>query len=492
MANDTAGTGSRILTGTLWSMLGIAGLGLTRLAYSTLIGRTGPPGRLAEVNAQVSLTLVATFVTAAATGRGASKFIALVRTRDGLPAAAAVRRNLARWTVLVTAVALLVLAGLGRLLLPAASLADLGWVCALTAAYAAYTFTKSVLYGYGLAHRYAVLEIASDVATVLLTVVALTWADGVLLAPLVVGYTLFAALARRAVPRVRPGPMPALGSELGGFVAYTALGTVASQGLFQVAMLVARHVTGETQAGWYAAAMSLVTPAFFVPRALALAFFPAAAEAVGRGDVGSLARHTDAVTRVLAVTMLPAFALAAMLGGTALRLVFGAGYAGGAVAFAVLVAATFCYVVAVPAVNALSAQTLALARVPPLASVGGVLLATAVWVALAGRFGAAGIAAGYLAGTLSQAGVPLVLAFRRLGIRWGARFARLGGCAAVAVAATVTVVAVPRWWVITTGTVGFAVFYGIAQRRELAEALGRFRERSGERSGAQTRPGVDG
>src|SRR5699024_5984753 len=133
--------------------------------------------------------------------------------------------------------AVLLLAAAGRVLLRDATLADLGWVCGLTAAYAAYTFAKSVLYGYGLAHRYAVLEVASDAVTILLTVVAVTWASGVLLAPLVIGYTTFAVLAYRSLPRIRPGPMPALGSELGGFVAYTALGTVASQGFFQIAMV---------------------------------------------------------------------------------------------------------------------------------------------------------------------------------------------------------------------------------------------------------------
>src|SRR5690606_31962976 len=153
------------------------------------------------------------------------------------------------------------------------------------------------------------------------------WLRGVLLAPLVIGYAVFAVAAHFSVPKDRSGPLPAdderrdLRRETIGFVLLTALGIVASQGLFQVTMGVARHITDGSAAGAYAAAMSLITPAFFLPRALALAFFPAAAEAVGGGDLDGLARHTDAISRFLALAMLPCFVLAAMLGGPVLGLV---------------------------------------------------------------------------------------------------------------------------------------------------------------------------
>src|SRR5690606_28501604 len=73
----------RLLRGTAWSMVGIAALGLTRLIYTALVGRTGDPARLAEVNAQVSLAFFATFATAAATGAGASKFLPLLTASSG-------------------------------------------------------------------------------------------------------------------------------------------------------------------------------------------------------------------------------------------------------------------------------------------------------------------------------------------------------------------------------------------------------------------------
>ncbi|WP_020574961.1 lipopolysaccharide biosynthesis protein [Actinopolymorpha alba] len=469
----------RLVRGTLWSMLGIAALGLTRLIYTALVGRTSDPSRLAEINSQISLAFLATFATAAATGAGAAKFLPLTMARSGPAAASAVRRTLTRWTVVATCAVVVLIGVLGRWLLPDAALPDLVWVCALTAAYGAYSYSKSVLYGYHLPGRYAVLEVFSDAAILVLALAAIWWLPDLLLAPLVIGYAAFAVAAARSTPRDRPGPMPELGRELPGFVAYTALGIAAGQGFFQVSMVVARHAASGQDAGAYAAAMSLITPAFFLPRAMALAFFPAAAEAVGRDDTPALARHTDVVTRLLALTMLPAFALAAMLGGLALRLVFGPAYAGGGAVFAVLVLAVFLYVVAVPSVNVLSAHELALARIPPLASTVGVVAGTVVWLTLGSRLGAVGVAAGYLAGMLIQAGVPLVVAFHRLGLWSPARFARYALSLGAGIALAALAVLDSRPWVVAGCVVGFCVVFGLllgGEVRKVARALPEFRK----------------
>lgn len=466
----------RVITGTLWSMLGIAALGLTRLIYNALIGRTGEPARLAEVNAQVSLAFFATFLTASATAMGASKFVAFTLARDGAASAAAVRRKLARWTVVGSIAVLLALVAGGRVILPGASWSDLIWVGALIAAYGAYTFTKAVLYAYDRAGRYAALEVTSDAAALCLTVIAVWWFPNALLAPLVVGYTGFAIAAYLSTPRSPTRqPPPDFGRELGGFVAYTAIGIAASQGLFQVAMVVARNLTDGDQAGAYAAAMSLVTPAFFLPRALALAFFPAAASAVGAGNRDLLARHTQATTRMLALIALPCFALAAMLGGPVLAIVFGADYAAGGPTFAVLVAAVFWYVVAVPSVNALSSLELTLARVPPLASVGGVVLGSGVWAGIAlftESPSAVGVAAGYLAAMTTQAGVPLVLATRHLGLSWGRLPLRFAvSVPAAAGLATAAILLGYGWASLACAATNLALF-AVVHRRDLGTLAG--------------------
>jgi O-antigen/teichoic acid export membrane protein len=457
----------RLLRGTAWSMVGIAALGLTRLIYTALVGRTGDPARLAEVNAQVSLAFFATFATAAATGAGASKFLPLLTASSGPAAAAAVRRRLRRWTILSTGTVTAGIAVLGPWLLPGAGYVDVGAVCALTIAYGAYSYTKSVLYGFHLAGRYAVLEVCADAAILVLTVVAVWWAPDLVLAPLIVGYAAFAVGATWSTPRHAPGPMPPVGAELVGFVAFTALGIAAGQGFFQVSMVVARHTAEGADAGTYAAAMALVSPAFFLPRALALAFFPAAAEAIGRGDDRALAEHTRRLTRLLWLAAAPALTLAAMVGAPALRLVFGPSYEGGGPVLAVLLSAVLLYVVAVPSVNVLSAQPLRLARIPPLASTAGVIVGTLVWLLLADRLGAVGVACGYLAGMLVQAGTPLALTFRRLGPPRPRTSARVALRVLVSVSLGWRAVVDPRPVVVGLCVVGYLGIFGVLFRRDL-------------------------
>ena len=460
--NDTGQLGvprtlrQRVLRGTLASMFGIAALGLTRLVYTTMVGRTGSPERLAEVNAQISLAFIVTFLTASATGSAAAKFIPLVTARYSAAAAVRVRRRLARWTAVGTVACMAVVGLIGLFapgLLPGGSPGgssgepgqQLIWLVLLIGTYGAYTFTKSVLYGYHRAARYATLEICADLGTLALTVVAVYWLPTALLAPLALGYGAFAVAAALSAPSVPQGERPDLGREVGGFVLLTAVGVVASQGFFQASMVVAGHAVSGQQAGVYAAAMSLVSPAFFLPRALALAFFPAAAEAVGRGDAeggrAELATRTGQLTGLLWATMLPAFTVGAILGEPVMRLLYGSAYAGGGPVLGLMFAAVLLYVVAVPSVNALSAHELTQAKVPPLASVAGVLVGGVVWLVAGPTLGAVGVALGYFCGLTVQAGTPLLVASNRLGYRPGraSTLRAVAGGAAGVLAATVAI-----------------------------------------------------
>jgi O-antigen/teichoic acid export membrane protein len=469
----------RLLRGTAWSMVGIAALGLTRLIYTALVGRTGDPARLAEVNAQVSLAFFATFATAAATGAGASKFLPLLTASSGPAAAAAVRRRLRHWTILSTGTVTAGIAALGPWLLPGTGYDGVVEVCALTVAYGAYSYTKSVLYGFHLAHRYAVLEVCADTAILVLTVAAVWWAPDLVLAPLVIGYAAFAIGATLSTPRHVPGPIPPVGAELGGFVAFTALGIAAGQGFFQISMVVARHTADGGDAGAYAAAMALVSPAFFLPRALALAFFPAAAEAVGRGDDRALAQHTRQLTRLLWLAAAPALTVAAIVGTPALRLVFGPSYEGGGPVLAILLGAVLLYVLAVPSVNVLSAQPLRFARIPPLASTVGVLVGAVTWLVLAERLGAVGVACGYLAGMLVQAGTPLTITFRRIGPPRPATAARVVLSLLVSVGLGWLAVADPQPIVVGVGVVGYLAIFCVLFRRDLVATARIVRHKGG-------------
>jgi O-antigen/teichoic acid export membrane protein len=468
-----------MLAATLWSLIGITALGLTRLIYSALIGRAEGPALLGSVNNAVSLSFLATFVTAGATGQAVTKYVA--RSAGAGLGTAPVRRLLDRLTIGATVAAAGVVVALSPWLFagheltagpagPAARWRTGALVAVLVLAYAGYTYAKAVLYGYQLARRYAGLEVVADLAALALMVAVLVAGQpGWLLAPLIVGYGGFTLLALRSArgsagqPSRPAGSTPApagLTREIVGFVALTCLGTVASQGFFQACMVVAGKTLTAPGAGLYAAAMTAVTPAFLLPRALALAFFPAAASAVGAGNRASLARQVDVSTRALASLSLPVLVLGAVLAPVLLPAVFGPPYGGAAGAVAVLAAAIWLYVCAVPSVNALSAHGLAWARIPPFASAAGVLLGVGVWLVLMvvlGRRGPAVVAAGYLASTVLQAGVPMLLARRRLGMRPGGFGVRIGSSAVLGAAAVLAWPVTGRLWLSVLVTVVFAV-----------------------------------
>jgi hypothetical protein len=132
-------------------------------------------------------------------------------------------------------------------------------------------------------------------------------------------------------------------------------------------------------------------------------------------------------------------------------------------------------VLAVPSVNVLSAYDLRLARIPPLASAAGVVVGTAAWLLVGDRFGALGVAAGYLAGMFVQAGTPLVLALRRLGLSPARLLGRYAIGTAVGIALAAVAVTVPRVLVVTLCMVGFGLMYAVLHRRDLADIWGQVR-----------------
>ena len=69
----------------------------------------------------------------------------------------------------------------------------------------------------------------------------------------------------------------------------------------------AKVTSGDADAGQYAAALNLATPASMLAASLSLVLFPSLAEAWGRGDHADFHAQTDRATRALAVVMVAIF-----------------------------------------------------------------------------------------------------------------------------------------------------------------------------------------
>src|SRR5690606_36015248 len=91
--------------------------------------------------------------------------------------------------------------------------------------------------------------------------------------------------------------------EIDHFVLFGLAGAVAVTGFLQLSMVVARLVDSDAQAGQYAAALSLATPASLLAGSMSLVLFPAMAESWGRGDLESFRRQGDEAMRLLVLVM---------------------------------------------------------------------------------------------------------------------------------------------------------------------------------------------
>lgn len=437
----------RLVYKTALSLVTIATSGLIRLVFSLLIGHIFDAAMLGRANVIVSAAVFATLLCSPGLGQSVARQLA---TRGLSAADHDGRELLIRATVLHHCVLLLVATAVA-LLVPAQVGLEQVLALALAFAYGCYTYYKAVLYGVDLVRRYAILELIWDglfLAT--LVTVVLLGARHWVLAPMVIVYGGFSVgahrvlLPRRAAATAEAVPTstspastsPAstgmtshvMSDELtdtqpqhvddrpwwravGGYALVTTLGTASSAGFLQLSQIFAMRAGGEHAAGLFAAALSLVTPAYLLPRAISVVLFPAMARAAGRFDVARVRTHLTVGTQVLAAALLPLFAMAGVLAVTVLLVAYGRDYADGASTLVIMVWATWITVASVPAVNALSSDTGRAYLVPAGASVAGFLVGLTLWFTIGASIDM--VAWGYLIGSVIQSAVPMIEAARR-------------------------------------------------------------------------------
>lgn len=445
MSAPAGASNSRIAAHTVLSMVAVFALGLTRFVFALLVGKKLGPDTLGSVNTQLSIATFASLLFASSTAISASKFISAALGSADESAARAALLTLLRWCVLGTAATTAVLAVILSVFFPKLSLVEVAATCVLFIAYSAYLFVRGVQYGYGTVRRYAVLEVLCDtVAIAAAVVVVLLGADVILLLPFIVGYTLFSVFGWLGLPRPPRTSKPAtalpatelridLRREMRGYTGWNVLGLLASTGFLQLSMVFAYQFNSEFEAGLYAAAFNLTVPAYFVPRALSMALFPAMAGAFGRGDTPEVRRQLDGATRFLLVGGLPFFAAGVFFAEPILRLAFHREFAGAHLVLELLLAATYVMVVGIPAVNAFSATHRKAVRIPATGSAIGLLVGVVGWFLLGPAYGITGIGVGYLIGVTVTAGISLIAGWRRWQLPWSMLFLRAGVAIAAAV-----------------------------------------------------------
>ncbi|OMH35189.1 lipopolysaccharide biosynthesis protein [Tersicoccus sp. Bi-70] len=437
-----------------FGLMGSLSQGLTRFLYSVLIGRVLGAATLASVNSALSLALFLSLLWPTSAGQAATRFVAQLRGEGRLDQAQAVANHLGR-RMIATSLLLAVATVLGAVVVLHLDLSTA--ICAgiLLLGYAGWSFARGVQYGAGQIARAAVWDVAGSVAAlVMLAVVLLLHAEPILLLPLALGYGAYAVICWPA-PSSTPVD-PALLPSMRRFVGYGVLGTLSSTGLLQLSMVSAQLAGSPQDAGLYAAALSLATPATMLARTGSQVLFPSMAEAGGRQDTASLRRQTDLVTRGLSVSMLAVFGALALASPLVVHVLYGERFAGAEDILPVLLLAVMFTTLPVGAVNRLNATGVRGVRFISFVAAGGLVLAIILWVVLGPGLGVIGVAVGYLtASTLTSIG-PLVVSWRQDRQRWAGMMLRLVAGVALIVGGVLwsTAIRPPLW----TGVVLAVVF----------------------------------
>lgn len=419
-------TGAAIIRSSLLSMLAIAALGITRLVHLAIVERSVPKGdeRWAVLVVLIGVTMTAGLFLPGGLASAAGKFIPYHLGRGDEAAAGGVYKLISLAGYAAAAFLGIVVAALASVAYGVGG-ADAFAAGLLTFVFSGYSVEKAALYGFHRIDGYVRLELAGSALAILSTIVVVVLGWGAFLLPLTLGYTVLIAGSWVLLRRRGPGSAGRMSAvpggekrEILGFVTLASMGGLASAGLLQALPAIADSFTGAEEVTYFAYAVSLVGPLYFLPRALGLALFPAMAHAHGAGDVASVRKQADLTTRALFVMLAPLFAVAIVLSRQILGVPFGREAAAGAVALQVLLAATFFMVTQVASVNALSSGTAREVRIPVTSSVIGGAAGVAAAIPLGLWLGAAGVGVGYLiAGVISAFGVHTAVA-RRHGLDW--------------------------------------------------------------------------
>ncbi|HVL90999.1 MAG TPA: lipopolysaccharide biosynthesis protein [Actinomycetota bacterium] len=418
---ETTPSHVRLARNTALSLVAIGLLGAGRLVYNIVVGRRFGVAALGEATLAINAAMFATLLVSGGWQTSTAKYVAQAAGGgDRALAAGIYRRTLlhnASGGVVVAALVAAVLA-----VVPEAGLRtrDAILAGAIAFAYNAYQHLKSAHYGFGMVESYLRLEaLSSGAMLAALAVVAVAATRSAILWPVAGGYALFAILSAarlRGGGAAKPVPAP-LWREIRGFTALAIAGTVASAGFLNLSPVFVGRYDSPRMLGVFSAALALVIPVYFVPRALSLALFPSIAYRYGEERLDSVRRQLHETGRALWILLLAPVAAAAVTAPVILRWLFGAGFDDGALILTIMMGATYLSVVQIPYVTTLSGTDRRYYKVPVLASIAGFGVGVGVWVTLGARDGATGVAWGYLIGSVPQAAIPIAFAVRTFGVR---------------------------------------------------------------------------
>lgn len=370
--------------------VGIGVQGVAKLLVTVVVGRVFGTETLGQTTALLSLSVFVALLWPNAAGNTASRFLAIALR--GRRSDAAVNRLLGLSMLVSTMV-------LAAVTVPVA----IAWGngpgmvlggAAVVVGYGLYCYARGAQLGYGRAPRVALWDsVTSVLALGLLVVACVARLEPFVLLPLAMGYTVFAIACWPRGNALSGESEPTAGVL--GFAAWNVLAVVTSNGLLQLTMISAQVTSSAHDAGVYAAAFTLATPASMLGQALGQVLVPAFAH---RTDGGSL-RSRGALVLVVGFAAASAvvFGLVALLAGWFLPIVYPAEGTAAVADLRYLMVAVWVFTVGlVPAALLLASGR---SRQVALASVAGFVVGAVLMAVLGPVAGVAGGTTGFLVGS---------------------------------------------------------------------------------------------
>lgn len=319
-----------VLSRTVLSTAGMGVQGLARFAYTLAIGRLAGPEALGDTNTLLSVAVYLSLVLPAGLGVAGSRYLPDPRFASetiGL---------LKRW-FWGASVALSLLA------VPVAMLIVDDFIAAMSCgllvfSYNAYVFTRGTMMGEDRILRATIADFASSlVAITALVAVLLGGANWALLLPLALGYAIFAFASWPSTPAA-----PASAEQRSivlRFLRDSTVSALATGGLLPSTMVFVKAHDSPMQAGLFAAALSLATPASLVSQAVNQVLIPHFAR---MQSTPVTARKSHAKVFVLTTGMFAVvFGTLILLAPWILTVLYGERFSGGTLTMQALLAIVF-------------------------------------------------------------------------------------------------------------------------------------------------------
>lgn len=337
---------SSLIRASILSTVGTLVQGLARFGYTVLVARFFGPEQLAEVNTLLSLTIIASLFWPTAAGNAAGTFIARSIALGVRPQR--VLNLLWRSFFIVSGVLVLIAIPIAVIVVHVDALEAVVFA-GVVVGWSAYIFTRGIRMGLGQVEGVAVWDVATAIGTLaLLAVVIAGRYEAIILAPLGLGYAVFAVAAwrsSRSAGADAPEDTTTRPRDIWHLVRWNSLGLIATNGLIQFSMVYAFVASDAVDAGQFAAAIALATPASMLAQAVSQVLIPRFATWLHEDAVQARRRYflvLAAMSLILAV----AFGIVALLSPWIIPFLYGPGYADAVGLVRILIIGIFFFSVA--------------------------------------------------------------------------------------------------------------------------------------------------